>query len=130
MSKYKNVKTEANGIKFDSKKEAKRYLELVALQAAGKIRNLKLQPQFTLIEGFKDAKTGEQYRALKYVADFSYEEFDEKLTYTPDFSYEDIKDLWNGWYSVVEDVKGRKTKEYEIKKKLMRERFGIRIRET
>ena len=40
--KYKNKITEINGIKFHSKKEANRYMELKLLQKAGKIRDIEL----------------------------------------------------------------------------------------
>lgn len=112
MNKYKNKKTEVNGITFDSAKEAKRYVQLMEMQRAGLIRFLRLQPHFTLEEAYKDAETGESVRALQYVADFSYE-----------------SSTASGWFPVVEDVKGKKTKEYELKKKLMLNRKGIRIEE-
>ena len=35
MSKYNAIKTERDGIKFDSKKEAKRYKELKLLEKGG-----------------------------------------------------------------------------------------------
>lgn len=55
--KYHNVRTdrtsEAGGrVNFDSKKEARRYDELMAMLRAGKIRDLKLQPQFTIQEAY------------------------------------------------------------------------------
>lgn len=119
-SKYHNTPTEANGIRFDSQKEAKRYRELVSLLRAGRIRDLKLQPQFTLQESYI-TPDGERVRAIRYVADFSYERETE-----PD---------QNGtryWVSVVEDVKSHATKtaQYEIKRKLLRERFGVSITEV
>lgn len=125
QSKYRNKKTTVNGITFDSAKEAARYQELLLLQRAGRIRKLRLQPQFTLIEAYKDAETGETARALKYIADFSYEEpvyeaVDGITATQKEFEY---------WRPVVEDVKGKKTREYEMKKKLMLNQ-GIRIKET
>ena len=48
-NKYGNVKVVVNGRKFDSKHEAKRYSELLLLQRAGKIRDLKCQVVFELI---------------------------------------------------------------------------------
>jgi hypothetical protein len=51
--KYGAKRTEVMGIKFDSKKEANRYLELKMLARAGKIRDLKLQPKFLLLDKFK-----------------------------------------------------------------------------
>lgn len=97
MTKYHSKKTVVNGITFDSKKEAARYAELMILRAAGKIQNLKLQEEFTLQNGFTTPQ-GERIRPITYRADF---------TYTKDGQ------------RIVEDVKGYKTKEYLLKKKLM-----------
>ena len=49
---------------------------------------------------------------------------ERECSYKADFVYgEDGK-------TVVEDVKGFRTKEYIIKRKLMLERYGIRIRDV
>lgn len=105
MSKYNSQKTVVNGIQFDSQKEAARYCALMLLAEAGQIKDLKLQPEFTIQEAFKTPQ-GESVRAVKYRADFSYfrkvEEGSEER-----------------WERVVEDVKGYRTKDYEIKRKLM-----------
>jgi len=58
-TKYNNKKVVVDGLKFDSKKEAKRYMELKILQAAGEISELKMQVPF-------------QLSVCKYIADFSY----------------------------------------------------------
>ena len=100
MSKFGNKKTLIDGIWFDSKKEAKRYQDLVLMQKAKLIRNLMRQQVFELVE------------CIKYVADFTY--------------FDDTKD---GQF-VVEDVKGFKTDVYKIKKKLMRYFHKIEILET
>lgn len=114
--KYHNcptVRLMANGEEhmFPSIKEARRYDELMMLLRAGQIRDLKLQPQFTLQESYITAE-GNRVRAIKYVADFSY-----------------VKQ--NGT-TVVEDVKSSptKTRVYKIKIKLMQEKFGICVREV
>ena len=105
MSKYNSRKAVMNGIQFDSQKEAGRFGELLLLLKAGKIKDLKLQPEFTLQEAFKTPQ-GETVRAIKYRADFSY-----------------LRPVREGvdtrWERVVEDVKGFRTKDYEIKRKLM-----------
>ena len=113
-SKYNNTPAERSGesanIRFDSQKEARRYDELMLLYKAGKIQSLKLQPQFTLQEAYT-TPDGSRVRAIRYVADFSY-------------------NTGNG--IVVEDVKSKatKTKLYEIKKKLMQDKYGITIIEV
>lgn len=107
-------------MKFDSKKEARRYDELMAMLRAGQIRDLKLQPQFTIQEAYTTPE-GQRVRAIRYQADFSYMRPTE-----PDCAGE------IHWLRVVEDVKSRatKTRVYEIKKKLMREKLGIEIQEV
>lgn len=123
--KYHNVRTQrtledGGKVDFDSKKEARRYDELMAMLRAGQIRDLKLQPQFTIQEAYTTPE-GQRVRVIRYQADFSYERATE-----PDCNGE------IHWLRVVEDVKSRatKTRVYEIKKKLLREKLGIEIREV
>lgn len=118
-SKYHNKKDSRGEISFDSKKEARRYDELIILLRAGKIRDLKLQAQYTLQESYV-TPDGERVRAIRYVADFAYER-----AAIPDRAG-DIH-----WLPVVEDVKSRATKtdKYKIKAKLFRERYGFAITE-
>ena len=76
-SKYHNQQDErATGsgasIRFDSEKEARRFDELMAMLRTGRIRGLKLQPQFTLQEAYTTVE-GVRVRAIRYQADFSYE---------------------------------------------------------
>ena len=119
-TKYHNEPDSRGNLRFDSKKEARRYDELLVLLRAGKIRNLRLQAQYTLRESYI-APDGERVRAIRYVADFAY----ERPT-LPD------KNGTVYWLPVVEDVKSRATKtaQYEMKKKLLRERFNITITEV
>ena len=104
----------------DSQKEGRRYAELLLLLRAGVIRNLKLQPQFTLQESYISSD-GDRVMAIRYTADFSYERATE-----PDQNGE----VW--WVKVVEDVKSRasKTEAYEIRRRLLQERFGVTLREV
>ena len=123
--KYHNKPTErvtASGavLRFDSQKEARRYDELAALEQAGKIRDLRMQVDFTLQEAYNDGK-GQRVRAIRYRADFTYMKQ----------SFVDRDGEWQ-WALVVEDVKSRatRTKEYILKRKLMKERFNIDIQEV
>lgn len=104
-NKYHASKTEIDGIRFDSRKEAARYSELKLLERAGEIRDLQLQVPFELIP----KQEGE--RACTYVADFVYH-----IAGTGEL--------------VVEDAKGMRTDVYKIKRKLMLWRHGIRISEV
>lgn len=131
-SKYHNTPTErqtneGKPIRFDSQKEARRFDELMLMLKAGRIRDLKLQPQFTLQEAYTTSE-GVRVRAIRYQADFSYERLvTNKYVVDGGGSYEYIDE----WEKVVEDVKSKatKTRVYSVKKKLMLEKFGIEIRE-
>ena len=102
MSKYYSKKVVVDGITFDSRAESQRYCELKLLERAGKIKDLSLQHKFELQPSFK--KNGKTIRAITYVADFVY--FDlERMVH------------------VIEDVKGFKTKEYLLKKKMFEYKF-------
>jgi hypothetical protein len=103
-SKYRNVRTEVDGITFDSKKEATRYGVLRLMEAGGFIRNLRLQVPYAIkVNGVK---------VCTYKADFVYEE-----------------KFHNGWKEIVEDTKGVMTPVYRLKKKLMRAALGIEIQD-
>lgn len=110
--KYRNTKCEHQGIKFDSQRERSRWFHLVQEQAAGRIRDLRLQVKFNLVPKQKRAD-GSVERAVDYVADFTYRDAAGVL--------------------VVEDVKSeitRKNPTYGIKRKLMLERHGVTIQEV
>lgn len=102
-AKYRNQKCESNGVKFDSKREMKRWHELVQMQVRGEISELELQVPFVLAEPVVIA--GRKRPALRYVADFVYERDGQ---------------------TVIEDVKGRVTEGYRIKRHLMAAR-GLTI---
>ena len=96
-TKYHSKKVIIDGIKFDSKRESERYINLKILEKAGMIKELELQKVFELQPTFK--KEGKTYRKITYVADFFY--YDNHLK-----------------RYIAEDVKGYKTEVYKIKKKM------------
>lgn len=101
-NKYRNVPTVVEGRRFASKKEAREYLKLRALENAGKVRSLETQVPYDLVvNGTK---------ICRYVADFVYLDVDKGIT-------------------VVADAKGVRTKDYRIKAKLMKAILGIEILE-
>jgi len=104
-SKYHNKRVTVDGITFDSVKEASRYQELRMLERAGEITGLVRQQKIELIPKTK------LYRACYYVCDFIYYDKRENKT-------------------IYEDVKGVRTKEYLLKRKLLYWRHGIEIKET
>jgi len=119
-NKYGNHKVTVDGLTFDSKREAKRFLELKILEKAGKISGLQRQKKFLLIPAQYEPdiigpRGGKNKGKLiehecSYVADFVYFDEEEK-----DF--------------VIEDTKGVRTPEYVIKRKLLLWLNGYRIRE-
>lgn len=110
MGKYGNRKTVADGMVFDSQKEARRCCELKLLEKAGVISGLQRQFPIKLLPVQRNEKGKVIERAVTYVADFIYNE--------------------NG-QTVVEDVKGGvRTKEYILKRKMCLYFHGIRIREV
>lgn len=121
-NKYNNKKCTVNGIIFDSRKEARRYQELLLLQRAGVIKSLQRQVKYVLIpaqyESFERyGKNGQELTPGKKL-------IERECAYVADFVYvEDGK-------TVIEDTKGMKTKDYIIKRKLMLYTHGIRIREV
>lgn len=121
--KYKSKKKIIDGIKFDSKKEGVRYLQLRELEKKGLIKNLELQKTFELLPPQREkstmTKTGKEKqgktleRAVNYIADFVY-----------------INELGE---MVVEDVKGYKNggsyQVFTIKRKLMLYVYGVKVKE-
>jgi hypothetical protein len=65
-SKFRNVKTEYAGFRFDSLKERQRYVELEARIRRGEIQNLRVHPKFELKIG--------AVKICDYFADFAYDE--------------------------------------------------------
>lgn len=80
-NKYHAQKTEVDGIKFDSKKESKDWLQLKMLETTGCISNLQRQVTFELQPKFTNNQ-GINIRAINYVADFVYEK--DGKTYVQD----------------------------------------------
>lgn len=102
-NKYNAKRTEVDGITFDSKMESRRYIELKQLEKGGAIRDLELQPRFPF--------TVNDTLVCTYVADFRYWDVERDQ-------------------EVIEDVKGKITREYRIKAKLMKALYGIEVQEV
>ena len=118
-NKYHNSKIRINDESFDSKKEYHRFLELKILEDAGVIRKLERQVKFVLIPAQREPETITQ-RGRKIPGKV----IEREAVYYADFVYEMDGE------TIVEDTKGMKTDVYILKRKLMLERFGIRIREV
>ena len=98
-SKYRNVPTEIDGLRFASKAEAARYTQLKILRESGQVRWFIRQPRFDLGEG------------IVYVADFLV------VWNADERNFEPVR-------VTVEDVKGVETDVFKLKKKLFTAKFG------
>lgn len=103
VSKFHNLPRRVDGILFSSGREARRYQELRALEKAGVIRGLELQPRYRLVVNGVEV--------CSYYADFQYEDLERRRT-------------------VVEDAKGVRTEVYKLKKRLMLACLGIEVEEV
>lgn len=104
QSKYRAKRTVIDGHTFASQKEAAAYLRLRDMEAKGQILSLELQPRFELLPKFVYRE--EKIRSLVYVADFRYT-------------------LVSTGETCVVDVKGFRTPEYLIKRKLFLNKIAI-----
>jgi len=107
VNKYHAKKTILGGIKFDSRKEARRWTELQLLERGGVISNLRRQVKIDLIgrDGPLLTRTG---RKMKLTFDFAYIE---------------------GERQIYEDTKGYRTRDYEVRAAVARA-MGLEVRET
>jgi len=104
-SKFRNIKTEIDGVVFASKAEATRYVYLKNLLRVGEIAELELQPRHNLVvNGIK---------VCAYIADFRY-----RRVSTGEIITEDVKS------------KPTRTPEYRIKKKLLKALYDVDIVEV
>ncbi|MGM3410625.1 DUF1064 domain-containing protein [Ralstonia holmesii] len=97
-SKYGNRRVEYKGMTFDSVREFRRYQGLEVLQARGDISQLRCQVSFEIAPGV--VINGRRRPPLRYVADFVYLESGAAK-------------------ETIEDVKGKVTEGYRIKRHLM-----------
>lgn len=103
-SKYHAKPVTVDGIRFDSKREAERWQQLLLLYRAGEISNLRRQVPYVLIPK---------------------SDYGRDIVYRADFVYVDKSCI-----EIVEDAKGFKTDIYRLKKRLMAEKYGIIIKEV
>ena len=107
-AKYGNKKSvAADGTKFDSRAEHRRWVHLCHLQAAGMISSLRREVPYELVKSVKFNDASRVKPAIRYVADFVYVE----------------KGM-----EVIEDVKGVLTPEFKLKRHLMKALLGLEVR--
>ena len=120
-AKYHNKKVQYDGIEFDSKKEMYRYIRLKSMQDEGLITDLRLQVPYEIIPAIYETTTVQLKTKTKEVTKC----VQRATHYLADFVYRD-----QDGNEVVEDSKGLRTKEYLLKKKMMRAFLGIAIKEV
>ena len=98
-SKFQSIECIVDGIKFQSRLEARRYTQLKEMEKDGIIHNLVLQPKFLLQEKFEDPYTHKKYQPIHYIGDFLY--------------------VADGCQQVCEDAKGFATDTFRLKFKLV-----------
>jgi hypothetical protein len=112
-NKYHAQVCTVDGIRFDSRKESRRYERLKILAAAGEITALELQPEFpiTVVELWRD--DGRWIVCGRFRADFRYIET-------------------RSGEVVIEDTKSgpTKTTAYRLRKRLVEAIHGVTIREV
>jgi len=104
-SKYSARRVEVKGITFHSQREAARWQELMLMNQAGEVSNIRLQVAYPIVVN--------DVHVCTYIADFVYIE-----------TYRGIS------IEIVEDCKGYQTAVYRMKRKLMKAIYGIDIRES
>lgn len=120
-SKYGNKKAKRDGMVFDSRRERNRYITLSALQRAGEISDLRMQVTYELLPAIYEMEEKQLKTKVKMVQRCA----QRAVHYIADFVYKDKEGN-----EVVEDTKGMRTKEYLLKKKMMRALLGIQIKEV
>lgn len=107
--KYRNKPCQIGSEKYRSQREMKRHHDLLMLEKAGHVSDLRREVPFELVPGvrFKTAKRATP--PLRYLADFTY--------------------MHKGEYT-VEDAKGVRTPLYKAKRHLMLAIHGIEVKEV
>ena len=113
-SKYHAKPQEVDGVRFDSRKEARRYQELRLLERAGEIADLELHPVYPIVV-VEIWRVGDRplIDCGRYTADFRY--LDKSTGAT-----------------VIEDVKCKATRTtaYRLRKRLVEAIYGITVTEV
>jgi hypothetical protein len=113
MSKYRNVKVELDGYKFDSKREAEYYKELCLRKKAGDVKEFKIKPKFFVI--IHSPKKEELHYidwwpgGMKKDYPRFFKNVNVLFAYTPDFIVD----------GQLVDVKGFETPVFKLKAKIL-----------
>lgn len=94
-NKYNAVSVAFDGFHFDSIMESIRYKQLLLLEKCENIKNLQVHPQYELQPAYKKGQI--KIRSINYEPDFIYTEGDK---------------------TIAEDVKGKETDVFKLKRKM------------
>lgn len=108
--KYGNKPCTVGAEKYRSQREMKRHQDLLLLERAGRIKNLRREVPYVLAPGVKLEGEKRARPAMRYLADFVFEDQTGR--------------------TVVEDAKGVRTPVYRLKKHLLATVHGIHIKEV
>ncbi len=108
-NKYSAKRTVLDGIRFDSKREAKRWAELCLLERAGEIADLRRQVPL-MLEGRNGPLLTRTGRRMRLTVDFAYTDLVSGLT-------------------IYEDAKGVPTRDYEVRRAVAAAQ-GIEVKEV
>ena len=112
---------------YDSILEYRRGQQLMLLQRAGEISNLRRQVSYELIPAQREKSTRVYKKGPKKGQPVPGKVIEKATEYVADYVYTDNKT----GDTIVEDTKSKptRTKDYVIKRKLMLWRYGIRVQE-
>jgi len=113
-TKYNSKQITIDGITFQSTKEGHRYCELKLLERAGEIKDLKMQVPFEVVPALREPDTIGKRGGIK-----KGKTIENSVIYNADFVYYDNRKQ----QKIVEDSKGCRTKDYVIKRKLMKIKY-------
>lgn len=107
--KYRNKPQTIDGIRFDSKHEARRWQELLILQSTGRITGLERQVKYELAPKIKLLGDARTRPAIRMIIDFRY---------------------WEGDQMILEDAKGDVDPVWRIKQHLLKTVHGLDVRKV
>ena len=99
-NKYGAIRTTVDGITFDSKAEAQRYVELKLMEKVGLVASIRVHPRFPIIVN--------HIKVCSVILDFSYYYLEDKLV-------------------VHEDIKGKDNALSRLKRKLVEAYWNIKV---
>ena len=119
----KKITDPATGFVFDSQQEYLRWKALRSMESTGLITKLQRQVRFVLIPAQYERYERYSQKTGKQLKD-GVRCLEREVSYIADFVYE------CGGKTIVEDVKGFRTADYIIKRKLMLQIHGVKIKEV